>query len=120
MNRAKQRGTAFETLITRFLRDRLGDGRIDRMPLKGTGDEGDIAGIRTLLGEKVTVECKAHSRFDLAGWLDEAQTEAGNADAHVAVVIFKRRGKGLAKDQYVLMDVEALSVLLGADKEWED
>jgi len=119
VSRQRQKGTAFETLITRFLRDRLGDARIMRMPLKGTGDEGDIAGIRTLLGEPVVIECKNHSRLNLGGWLAEAEAERGNADAKVAIVVHKRHGKGQARDQIASMTLEDLAVLLGADREWE-
>lgn len=120
MSRQKQKGTSFETLIVRYLRDRLGDGRIDRMPLTGAKDRGDIAGIRTVLGEKVVLECKNHNRHDLSGWMQEAHVEMGNADATVGAVVFKRRGKGQARDQFVLMTVEDLAVLLGADREWEE
>ena len=120
MSRQKQKGTAFETLITTWLRDRLGDDRIDRMPLSGAKDRGDITGIRTLLGEKVAVEVKNHARLDLAGWISEAEVERGNADAAVGVVVFKRRGKGQARDQYVLMTAEDFAVLLGADRDWEE
>lgn len=119
MSKQRAKGTRLETAMTRWLRGRLGDDRIDRMPLKGHGDEGDIAGIRTVLGERVVVEVKNHSRYDLAGWVAEAEVERGNADAHAAVVIFKRRGKGSPRDQFVLMDAESFAVLLGADREWE-
>ena len=120
MSKQKQKGTAFETLVTLFLRNRLGDDRIRRMPLYGTGDEGDIAGIVTILGETVTVECKNHARLDLGTWLREAETERGNADAKVAVVIHKRHGKAAARDQLVTLTLEDFAVLLGADREWDD
>lgn len=120
MSRSKQKGTAFETTIVRYLSGRLGDERIMRMPLNGAKDRGDIAGIRTLLGERVAVECKNVARMNLGGWISEAEVERGNADAKVGVVIHKRAGKGQARDQYVTLTVEDFAVLLGADREWDD
>jgi len=108
-----------ETLVVRYLSGRLGDDRIMRMPLAGKADRGDIAGLRTVLGEKVAVEVKNHRRMALGTWLTEAETERGNADAAVAVVVHKRHGKGQARDQLVTMTVEDFAVLLGADREWE-
>lgn len=119
MSKQKQKGTTFETLIVNWLRGRLGDARIERMPLTGNKDRGDIAGLRTVLGEKVVVEAKNHARLNLSGWIAEAERERGNADAAVAVVVFKRVGKGQARDQFVLMTAENFAVLLGADREWE-
>ena len=120
MSRSKQKGTAFETSIVRYLSGRLGDERIMRMPLSGNKDRGDIAGVRTLLGERVAVECKNVARMNLGGWITEVEVERGNADAKVGVVIHKRSGKGQARDQYVTLTVEDLAVLLGADREWDD
>lgn len=117
VNRNKARGTAFERLVADYLAARLGDDRIDRMPLRGSLDRGDITGVRTVLGERVAVEVKNVSRLDLAGWVDEAVVEAGNGDAAVAVVVHKRRGKGRAGDQYVTMRLCDLAVLLGAEVE---
>lgn len=120
MSRSKAKGTAFESLFVNWLRGRLGDDRIERMPLNGNKDRGDVAGVRTLLGEKVVIECKNVARMNLGVWVGEAAVERGNADAHVAVVVHKRVGKGQARDQYVTMLAEDFAVLLGADKEWED
>lgn len=120
MSRQRQKGTALETAVSTFLHDRLGDDRVMRMPLSGSKDRGDIAGVRTVLGEKVCIEVKNHARMDLGTWLREAETERGNADAKVAVVVHKRHGKGQARDQLVTMTLEDFAVLLGADREWND
>lgn len=114
MNKSKQRGTAFERLVADYLADKL-DDRIDRMPLRGGKDRGDIAGVRTPFGERVAVECKNTTRLDLSGWVDQAVVEAGNADAPVGVVVHKRRGKGQAADQYVTMRLADLVRLLGGE-----
>ncbi|UAJ78341.1 hypothetical protein IT072_13850 [Leifsonia sp. ZF2019] len=115
MNRNKRRGTAFETLITRALQNAFpDDDRIDRAPLRGAKDEGDIRGVRSPFG-RVVIECKNHNRLELSQWCDEAQLEKGNADAIAGVVVHKRRGKGQALDQYVTMTVRDLIALLGGE-----
>lgn len=116
VSRQRAKGTALETLMTRYLSARLGDDRIMRMPLSGAKDRGDIAGIRTVLGERVVVEVKNHASYDLAGWVGEVEVERGNADAQVGVVVFKRRGRGLPGDQFVLMTAADFVVLLGGDR----
>lgn len=113
MSAQRAKGTRLERQTADYLATVLGDDRIDRMPLHGAGDRGDIAGVRTVLGEKVTIEVKNHARLNLAGWVDEAVTEAGNADAAVAVVVHKRVGKGQPADQYVTMRLCDFAALLG-------
>lgn len=102
MSRSRAKGTAFERLVADGLAAALNDDRIDRAPLRGTGDRGDIAGLRSPFG-RVAVECKNVSRMDLAGWVDEAAVERGNADAIAGVVVHKRKGKGGVMEQYVTM-----------------
>lgn len=114
MSAQRDKGTKFERLIADYLAERLGDDRIDRMPLHGN-DRGDIAGVRTVLGERVVIEAKNHTRLNLAGWIGEAEVERGNADAAVGVVAFKRAGKAVAAEQYVLMRLEDFAILLGAE-----
>lgn len=117
MSKQRQKGTLLESATVLFLQARLGDDRIMRMPLNGAKDRGDVAGVRTLLGEKVAIEVKNHARMDLGTWLREAEIERGNADAQVAVVVHKRHGKGQAKDQLVTMTLEDFAVLLGGVRE---
>jgi hypothetical protein len=110
VSRSKAKGTSFERLTADGFAGALDDDRIDRAPLRGDGDRGDIAGLRSPFG-KVVVECKNVARMDLAGWVDEARVEAGNADAIAGVVLHKRRGKGQFLDQYVTMTVRDLLAL---------
>ena len=117
MSAQRQKGTRQERLVADYLAERLGDDRIDRMPLHGKGDRGDIAGVRTILGEKVVIECKNHNRLELAQWVKEAEAERGNADAKVAAVVHKRRGKGDPGDQYVTLTLRDFAILLGAEVE---
>lgn len=112
MSASKAKGTRFETLIVNWLRERLGDDRIERRTLTGAKDRGDIAGVRTVGGGRVVVEVKNQARHSLAEWLDEAEVEAGNDDAAIAVVIFKRRGTTKPDHQYALLSTEHLARLL--------
>ena len=107
MSKFKAKGTALERLAADGFAEALNDDRIDRAPLRGDGDRGDIAGLRSPFG-KIVVECKNVARLDLSGWVAEARVEAGNADAIAGIVLHKRRGKGKFLDQYVTMTVRDL------------
>ena len=107
MSKSKQKGTSFERLIADGLSEHFDDDRIDRAPLRGNADRGDISGLRSPFG-KIAVECKNVAKLDLAGWVTEAQAEAGNLDAIAGIVIHKRRGKGQFLDQYVTCTVREL------------
>ena len=113
MSRERAKGPAFETALVRHLRERLGDDRIDRMPLHGSKDMGDVAGVYRN-GRRVVVECKSCRRVELAQWVDEAEAERANADGIAGVVVFKRRGVGLTRmgEQYALMQVNDLVALI--------
>lgn len=106
MSRNKSKGTAFETLIVRYLQDH-GFPHAERRALAGINDLGDITGT-----PGVVWECKNHKTLAFSEWLVEAEVERGNADADVGVVIAKRRGKGDPGDQYAVMTVETLVRLL--------
>ena len=95
MSRSKEKGTAFESAVVRWLSSALGaePGAIHRETLHGSHDEGDVGGIYAH-GRRVVMECKNHSRDELPRWLREAEAERGNADALAGVVVSKRRGIG--------------------------
>lgn len=103
-----------ETLVTGYLRDTLGDDRIERRRQSGAKDRGDIGGVRTALGERLVIEVKDYGGRLMPGpWVEEAAVEAGNDDAPAGVVVAKRRGTTVPGDQFVLMSLRSLSVLLG-------
>ncbi|GAA5198621.1 hypothetical protein [Microbacterium jejuense] len=105
-----------ETLVVRYLRERLGDDRIERRAKTGAKDRGDVTGIRTVLGHRVVIEVKDYGGRLLPGpWLNEAAIEAGNDDAPVSFVVAKRRGTTNPADQFVLMRLADAAVLLGGD-----
>jgi hypothetical protein len=109
-NRSKARGTSFESLIRDYLQHEWSPD-IDRLPLSGRTDRGDIGNFR-VGGRLVAVECKRHSRMDLGTWVFEAQREAEAYGAFVGVVVHKRRGKGRAGDQYVTLTLEDFVAVL--------
>lgn len=110
---AKTAGTAFETLVAKYLAAHV-DDRIERRARTGGKDRGDIGGVRHR-GRRVVIECKNTSKAMLGPWAREARLEAGNDDAAIGVVAHKRHGKGQAADQWVTMTLADFAWLLGAD-----
>lgn len=117
MSRNQQKGTSFESDVVAYLREHLGDDRIERRARSGAKDRGDVTGVRTVTGERVVIEAKNVARMDLSGWVDEAEVERGNDDAAVGVVAHKRVGRGRARmgETYVTMTLRDLTVLLGGE-----
>lgn len=95
-SRAKAKGTAWETLVVRWLQAN-GWPSVERRALHGSVDKGDIAGL------PVVIECKAHRTYNFGEWVAEAEVEAGNAGVSVGVVWAKRVGKTSPADGYVVM-----------------
>lgn len=109
---AKAAGARFERIIADFLRDNL-DDRIDRRVKAGAADKGDIANVRDSHNRRICIETKDYGgKLNLPQWLREAHTEADNDDAHVGLVIAKRRGTTDPGKQWVIMEVEDLIKLL--------
>ena len=116
---AKAAGTAFENLVAWYLSDALDDDRIERRARNGSKDRGDIGGVRTVMGDRVIVECKDVRAMSLSSWVNEAEIERGNDDAVVGVVVHKRSGKGAKNmgETYVTMTLADFAVLLGGTRE---
>lgn len=109
---AKAAGARFERTIADYLRDNL-DDRIDRRVKTGARDCGDIANVRDSHNRRIVIETKDYGgRVHLAEWVKEAHHEAGNDDAHVGLVIAKRRGTTDPGKQWVVMTVNDLIRLL--------
>lgn len=112
---AKAAGSRFERLIADYLNTHV-DDRIDRRVKTGAKDRGDIAGWR-FAGRRIVAELKDYGgRFEIGTWLREAETERGNDDAHVAVVIAKRRGTTDPGDQVVAMTLRDLVALTTGER----
>lgn len=110
---ARAAGQRFERSIANHLAAVL-DDRIDIRPKNGTKDRGDIGGVRTTTGARVVLELKDYGgRYLVGPWLAEAETERGNDDAGVGVVVAKRRGLTDPNEQVVFMTMRDLIELLG-------
>ena len=116
MSRQKQKGTRLETAVMEYMQWALGDHGIHRETLHGSMDVGDIGGVY-FGGEPVTIEVKNTTRLDLARHYREAETEAGNKDSVIPVLVQKRRGVGIDSlegtgGQWAVMTLETLCRLL--------
>jgi len=105
VNRSKQRGTAFETRVVKYLQER-GFVNAERRALAGTLDKGDITGL-----PGVVIECKNVKAIDLAGWMDETLAEQKNARASVAFCVFPRRNRHIGQ-AYVLITFDQMLELI--------
>lgn len=109
---AKQAGTTFERQIADYLATNL-DDRIDRRVKTGATDKGDIANVRDTHNRRIVIECKNYGgQLKPAEWIREAQQEAQNDNAHIGLVIAKRRGTTDPAKQWVISTVEDLTKLL--------
>jgi hypothetical protein len=110
-----RKGAEFERQTADYWRDNW-DDRIDRRVRTGAKDKGDLANVR-IRGHRIVVECKDEGnkkktaptggvlppRYNLPGWIGEAQVEAENDGALCGIVVAKRRGKGQPEDQFVIL-----------------
>ena len=105
-SKSKIKGTSFETLIVRTLRQ-LGFPHAERRALHGNVDKGDVAGCGPLV-----FECKAAKRFELSQWLAETEQERVNAGAEYGILVVKRQGIGVGERQYAIMELSEMVRLL--------
>jgi len=106
VSKAKQKGTAAETAVVKYLREH-GFPYAERRALHGTADKGDITGCGPIV-----FEVKNHAKLDLAGWIKELEAEMVNADVQVGAVIAKKRGTTNVGDWYAVLPVRVLVELL--------
>lgn len=99
MSASRQKGTAFETAVCRYLSEEH-SLPVERRALRGARDCGDVAGLPGFV-----LELKNCKRSELAAWMDEALVEAANDGAPYYAVIHKRRGKNVSQ-AYVSLPLE--------------
>ena len=105
---AKSAGARFERIIADCFAWALKDDRIDRQVKTGALDKGDVANVRTRDGQRIVIECKDTSRFDIGHWVNEVARERDNAHALAGIVVHKRKGKADPLEQYVTMTMRDL------------
>jgi hypothetical protein len=108
---AKKAGTAFETLISNYLRDALGDSTIQRAPRWGSLDKGDVVNVK-IDGHPIVIQAKDVARQALPSWTDQARVQSRNASALVGVVVHKRFGTTDPARQWVTCTLEDLVALI--------
>lgn len=112
---AKAAGTRHESAVAAYLNTHV-DDVIERRRQNGAKDRGDISGWR-FAGRRICAELKDYGGRVLVGpWLNEVEIERGNDDAHVGLVIAKRRGTTDPGDQVVLMTLRDLTALLTGER----
>ena len=84
MNRSKQKGTAFETAVTKYMKSYFPN--VERRALQGAHDTGDIAGI-SIHGKPLVIECKNTKTLNITEHLKELEREQQNADTKWGVLI---------------------------------
>lgn len=120
MSAARDKGTKAESAVVGFLRARLHPwlpdiaAQIDRHPLKGRTDVGDIRGL-----PGTVIQVKNTNRLDLPAALDAARKQAAVAEAPLYAAWIKRRGTQDPGEWYVVLDgstfTDVLLPYLGAD-----
>jgi len=106
VSRSKNKGTAAETAVVRFLRA-AGFTQAERRTLSGAQDRGDIAGV-----PGVVIEVKNCARQELPAWVAEAELERDNDRASLGVVWHKRRGTTDPGRWFVTMSGDQFAALL--------
>lgn len=103
---SKRKGSAWELAIAKYLVEE-GWKHAERRIAGATLDKGDIYGI---IG--CVIEAKNEKRIDLAGYLQELETEMRNAKAETGVVMVKKRGTTSVGDAYAVMPIKLWVALM--------
>ena len=91
-NKSKERGTAVEVKVRDYMRAALGQPGIDRQPLRGRRDAGDLAGLAAR-GFGAVVEVKAKrdvTRSLVAEYRRQTLAERESAGAGVGILVVWR------------------------------
>ena len=99
MSRQRRKGTSFESAIVKWLRERLGIETIERQPMHGSRDTGDIKGL-VAHGFSGIVEAKDHKSISpslLEKWKAQTVVERENAGADFALLVVHKPGVGATR-----------------------
>lgn len=106
MSRSRKTGTAWESAVVNYLRDR-GFTYAERRAMNGSQDRGDVTG----LGPRWVIECKATKQITLAEFMKETEAERQNAGADYGVLVIKRPRASI-EDAYCVLPLRELVALM--------
>jgi hypothetical protein len=108
VNKPRQKGTAAETAVVRYLA-KHGFPHAERRPLHGAYDLGDITGTPCLAWE-----VKNHKKYEFGTWMAETEIERTNARADHGILVVKPNGIGLdsAGDWWCVVPLRHMTELL--------
>lgn len=109
-NPRKEKGSAYERSIVKYLRDC--GFTVDRTRAGWSDDRGDIHGVSDANGKPFTFECKNHRRDNLPGWIVELEREIANAGGNLGVVVHKKHGTTNPEEQYATLPLGMLVQLI--------
>lgn len=114
-NPSKKKGTAWEVIVKDFLNVALAriGLKLDRAPLHGTKDIGDIAGLH-IGGVRLAMGCKATKELRPVEWMRRGAIIKENAHADAYAEVYKPRGVGRATAGHgiVMMRLDDFSEML--------
>ena len=108
MSKAKQKGTAAESALVKYLVE-YGFPHAERRAMTGALDQGDVSGCVGLVWE-----VKNHKAYHIPAWIAETVEETKNAKADFGILAIKPNGVGLtnAGKWWAVMTVEDMVKLL--------
>lgn len=110
-NPSKQKGTKFETELTRYLAFAMENPAIERRALTGTQDKGDIAGVQNW-----TIEAKNTNAHNWALWMDETERERRNAGTEFSLLVVRRRMQPVEKAFAVMPLSMAVNIMIDLEE----
>jgi len=109
-NPQKQKGSAYERTIVRYLT--LQGFDVERTRAGWADDRGDVHGISHPVLGNFTIECKNQKTMALSGWLTELERERKANGGGLGAVVHKRQRVSEGEDQYATLPLWMLVQLL--------
>ena len=109
-NPQKQKGSAYERTIVRYLT--LQGFDVERTRAGWADDRGDVHGISHPVLGNFTIECKNQKTMALSGWLTELERERAANGGGLGAVVHKRQRVTEGEDQYATLPLWMLVQLL--------